>query len=72
MNFSILTLGCKVNQVESDQAREVLTAAGFRYVAAPADAQLLILNTCSVTHVADRKSRQLFSRARQGQTPAGA
>lgn len=68
--YELTTLGCKVNQYESQQLREVLHAHGWR----PADAHdipgLAIINTCAVTGEAGRKSRQLARRAtRRGKTP---
>lgn len=58
--FSILTLGCKVNQYESEQVAVVLRGRGMVQVE-PAQADLRIVNTCSVTTEAAAKSRQ-FSR----------
>ncbi len=55
---SIETLGCKLNQAESENIRRDLAAAGYRIVAGSDTAEVLILNTCTVTHVADRKARQ--------------
>ena len=57
------TLGCKVNQYETEKIREALETAGFETVpfASPADAY--IINTCSVTSVADGKSRAALRRA---------
>ena len=54
----IETLGCKLNQAESENIRRDLAAAGYRIVAPGETADLFILNTCTVTHVADRKARQ--------------
>jgi threonylcarbamoyladenosine tRNA methylthiotransferase MtaB len=63
--FSILTLGCKVNQYESQQIRELLERLGL----APADVthlpDLVVINTCCVTHTASAKSRHLLSQARR-------
>ncbi|HPY51680.1 MAG TPA: radical SAM protein, partial [Sedimentisphaerales bacterium] len=61
--FSILTLGCKVNQYESQQIRELLERLGL----APADVthlpDLVVINTCCVTHTASAKSRHLLRHA---------
>ncbi len=54
----IETLGCKLNQAESENIRRDLAAAGYRIVADGETAEVFILNTCTVTHVADRKARQ--------------
>ncbi|MDD5457092.1 MAG: tRNA (N(6)-L-threonylcarbamoyladenosine(37)-C(2))-methylthiotransferase MtaB [Candidatus Margulisbacteria bacterium] len=63
MKFHIITLGCKVNQAESEQAGELLAAYGHEYITLNDKPDLVIVNTCSVTHIADRKSRQMISRA---------
>ncbi|MDP3730637.1 MAG: tRNA (N(6)-L-threonylcarbamoyladenosine(37)-C(2))-methylthiotransferase MtaB [Candidatus Omnitrophota bacterium] len=55
--FFIKTLGCKVNQYESQAIRELLINAGFRECLAKETADLYILNTCTVTHKADSESR---------------
>lgn len=58
-------LGCKVNAYEADAMLEELRQAGVRIVpwdGAPAD--IYIINTCSVTNIADRKSRQMIHKAR--------
>ncbi|HPU17714.1 MAG TPA: tRNA (N(6)-L-threonylcarbamoyladenosine(37)-C(2))-methylthiotransferase MtaB [Bacillota bacterium] len=61
---AIITLGCKVNQYESEAIAERLVALGFD-VLSPADAcDVYIINTCTVTAEADRKSRQMIRRAR--------
>ncbi|NLH41095.1 MAG: tRNA (N(6)-L-threonylcarbamoyladenosine(37)-C(2))-methylthiotransferase MtaB [Planctomycetes bacterium] len=66
--FSILTLGCKVNHYESQQIRQFLEGAGLRNVD-PADSpQLLVINSCTVTHAASAKSRHLLHLA-QKQNP---
>ncbi|MCM8799879.1 MAG: tRNA (N(6)-L-threonylcarbamoyladenosine(37)-C(2))-methylthiotransferase MtaB [Candidatus Omnitrophica bacterium] len=63
-SFKIFTLGCKVNQYESQFIRETLLASNFREVyREPAD--IYIINTCTVTQKADRDSRHLIYRAYQ-------
>lgn len=57
------TLGCKVNQYETEKTREALECAGFETVAFFHSADVYIINTCSVTHVADSKSRAAIRRA---------
>lgn len=59
--FSIQTLGCKVNQYESEQVAVILRGRGLVQVE-PADADLRIVNTCSVTTEAAAKSRQISRR----------
>ena len=60
----ILTLGCKVNQYESDAMLEALLSAGA-VNGSENDADICIVNTCSVTNMADRKSRQMLSRMKK-------
>ena len=52
------TLGCRVNQYETDAARELFLSAGYEIIIDPAEADICIVNTCTVTGEADRKSRQ--------------
>ena len=52
------TLGCRVNQYETDAARELFISAGDEIVSDHQDADICIVNTCTVTGEADRKSRQ--------------
>ncbi|MCX5667618.1 MAG: tRNA (N(6)-L-threonylcarbamoyladenosine(37)-C(2))-methylthiotransferase MtaB [Candidatus Omnitrophica bacterium] len=56
--FFIKTLGCKVNQYESQAIRELLLNAGFKECLAKEAADIYILNTCTVTHKADSESRR--------------
>src|SRR5256714_5494879 len=60
---AFVTLGCKVNQSDTQKAIADFRAAGFRIVSPSAPAEVYVVNTCSVTHVADRKSRQWLRRA---------
>ena len=53
-----VTLGCKVNQYETQYVREGLAKIGFRDAAADERAELCVVNTCTVTHEGDAKSRQ--------------
>lgn len=62
---AIITLGCKLNMADSERLREAFQGAGFVPVAADTAADAFVVNTCTVTHVADRKSRQLLRRARR-------
>ena len=66
--FSILTLGCKVNHYESRQIRQFLERAGLRHVDPAQSPQLLVVNSCTVTHAASAKSRHLL-RLAQKQNP---
>ena len=65
LTFAIHTLGCKVNTYESDAMAEALRAAGFAERSFEETADVYIINTCTVTNVADRKSRQMLRRARK-------
>lgn len=60
---AITTLGCKVNQYESTAMAEMFKSAGFQMVDFEDPADVYIINTCTVTHLGDRKSRQLIRRA---------
>ncbi len=62
---AVITLGCKVNQYESEAAAERLEALGFSVVDAECGADVYIVNTCAVTAEAERKSRQLIRRCRR-------
>ena len=64
-SFAIHTLGCKVNTYESDAMAESLRAAGFLEHGFDESADIYIINTCTVTNIADRKSRQMLRRARK-------
>jgi len=59
----IVTLGCKVNQYESASLAGLFQEQGYRVVDFEDTADLYIINTCTVTHLSDRKSRQLIRRA---------
>ena len=62
---AVLTLGCKLNQAESQALARELLAHGCRVVQRPEPADAYVINSCSVTHVADRKSRHLVRLARR-------
>jgi threonylcarbamoyladenosine tRNA methylthiotransferase MtaB len=59
------SVGCKLNQAEIQQLAGELAAAGYQLVSPGEDADVYVLNTCTVTHVADRKVRQLLRQARR-------
>ena len=63
--FSINTLGCKVNQYESQQIRELLEKLGLQQAESSEQSDLVVINTCCVTHRASAKSRQHIRRARK-------
>ncbi|MBR3524361.1 MAG: tRNA (N(6)-L-threonylcarbamoyladenosine(37)-C(2))-methylthiotransferase MtaB, partial [Lachnospiraceae bacterium] len=62
---SLHNLGCKVNAYEMDVMEELLAAAGYEIVPFDEAADVVIINTCSVTNIADRKSRQMLHKARK-------
>jgi len=62
--FAISTLGCKVNQYESSAIKEELIAKGYKYVSFDELADIYIINTCTVTNMAAKKSKQIIRRAR--------
>lgn len=58
-------LGCKVNAYETEAMQEMLEKAGYEIVPFREGADIYIINTCTVTNIADRKSRQMLHRARK-------
>lgn len=65
MRCCFITLGCRVNQYESDAMAELIKNAGYELTDDPANADVCVVNTCTVTNIADRKSRQMLSKARR-------
>ena len=63
MKFRIETLGCKVNQYESQQIREVLLSSGYIEASDKEHVDLAIVNTCTVTHRSDSDARKLLRKA---------
>ena len=64
MTFHIITLGCKVNSYESEIMRELLENAGYLYQD-NLDTDIIIINTCSVTDMADKKSQKMVRRIKR-------
>ena len=62
MKFKTHTLGCKVNQYETQAMEELLLQAGYEKAEEDEVADIYIINTCTVTALADSKSRQFISR----------
>ena len=58
-------LGCKVNAYETEAMEQLLEAAGYEIVPFQEVADVYVVNTCSVTNIAERKSRQMLHRARK-------
>lgn len=65
MRIAFLTLGCKVNFYETEKMMEQFQKFGFDIVDFTDPADVYIVNTCTVTNMADRKSRQMLHRARK-------
>lgn len=65
MKVSFCTLGCKVNQAETNKIKEQFLDLGYEIVDYDQAADVAVINTCSVTHVAERKSRNLIRKAYQ-------
>lgn len=64
MKVSIITLGCKVNQYESQAMLNQLISAGFSAAEDGEESDIVIINSCTVTSVSDHKVRQMLHRAR--------
>lgn len=65
LNVSFITLGCKVNQFESEAMMELFEKEGFKIIPACEESDIFIINTCAVTKESDRKSRQLINKAKR-------
>ncbi len=65
MTIAFHTLGCKVNQYDTEAMRELLISAGYQPVSFSAPADIYLINTCTVTGTGDRKSLQLARRIRR-------
>ena len=64
MKIAFHTLGCKVNQYETNAMIQKFIEAGHEIVDFNDKANVYIINTCTVTNIADRKSRQMLRRAK--------
>lgn len=65
MRFAIYTLGCKVNQYETQAMETILTQRGHQLVPFEDEAEVYLVNTCSVTAVSDKKCRAVIRRTRR-------
>lgn len=65
MKFNIITFGCKVNQYESNMMKENMLSSNFFYTEDLSDANIIIVNTCSVTNVADKKCLKMIRRLKR-------
>ncbi|HCA34941.1 MAG TPA: tRNA (N(6)-L-threonylcarbamoyladenosine(37)-C(2))-methylthiotransferase MtaB, partial [Lachnospiraceae bacterium] len=61
---AVLTMGCKVNSYESEGMAELLEKDGYTIVDFDSKADVYLINTCTVTQIAARKSRQMIHKAR--------
>lgn len=64
-NVALHNLGCKVNSYEIEVMQEKLEEKGYRIVPFAPGADIYVINTCTVTNIADRKSRQMLHRAKK-------
>jgi len=65
MIVAFATLGCRVNQYESEAMIEKFLKEGYSLVDFDVFADVYVINTCTVTNMGDKKSRQMISRARR-------
>ncbi len=65
MKVALHNLGCKVNAYETEAMQEMLERSGYEIVPFKEGADVYIINTCTVTNMADRKSRQMLHRAKK-------
>ena len=59
------SLGCKVNSYETDAMTRLFEKSGYEIVPFTEKADIYVINTCTVTNIADRKSRQMLHRAKK-------
>ena len=65
MRIAFCTLGCKVNQYETQALEQLFAARGHTLVPFEGEADVYIINSCTVTAVSDKKSRQVVRQARK-------
>uniref|UniRef100_A0A7C5Z6Z3 Threonylcarbamoyladenosine tRNA methylthiotransferase MtaB n=1 Tax=Caldicellulosiruptor owensensis TaxID=55205 RepID=A0A7C5Z6Z3_9FIRM len=65
MKIAFYTLGCKVNQYETQAVAELFKESGFEIVDFDSKADVYVINTCTVTNMSDRKSRQAIKKAKK-------
>ena len=70
MKVAFHTLGCKVNHYETEAIKEAFVSRGAEAVSEDGFADVYIINTCTVTNIADRKSRQFIRRAKKANPDA--
>ena len=64
-SVALHNLGCKVNAYEIDVMQQLLQEKGYKIVPFDEKADIYIVNTCTVTNIADRKSRQMLHKAKK-------
>ena len=64
-SVALHNLGCKVNGYEMDFMQQILQEQGYQIVPFDTKADIYIINTCTVTNIADKKSRQMLHRAKK-------
>lgn len=64
-SVAFLTLGCKVNTYETDAMKQLFLSAGYQVKEFSDTADVYVINTCTVTNIADRKSRQMLHKAKK-------
>ncbi len=69
-NLYLYTLGCKVNQYETEALAELFIGAGYSIVESPAKAQVIVVNSCTVTANSDQKTRQAVRRFKRNNPDA--
>lgn len=63
--FTVFTIGCRTNIAESEKLKAILISKEFEYTPLVEDADYIFLNTCTVTHKADRDSKKIFNRIKR-------
>ncbi len=70
IRVALETLGCKLNQAETESLARRFLSRGCQLTESPREADVYVLNTCTVTHIADRKARHLLRSARRSNLQA--
>ena len=63
--IALMTVGCKVNQYETEVLAELFRARGYEIVPPDGEADVCLLNSCTVTSTGDQKTRQLLRRMKK-------
>lgn len=71
LKVALHNLGCKVNSYETEAMKQLLENNGYEIVPFTDKADVYIVNTCSVTNMADRKSRQMLHKAEKEKSGRG-